>query len=165
MKKLLVLMLVLGIASAANATLALSFDGQPNPGEVTITVSTNFKLDVHQDTAGVGDEFWFDWAGPASPTGSTVGVVGPAAPTGFVADDGGYGLGYVKGRMTEASLDGAIGEWWYIDMHCDGIGDVLVQLWNANGTTVIDTLTIHQVPEPMTISLLGLGGLLLRRRK
>ncbi len=30
---------------------------------------------------------------------------------------------------------------------------------------VSDTVVIHQVPEPMTIALLGLGGLLLRRRK
>jgi hypothetical protein len=33
--------------------------------------------------------------------------------------------------------------------------------------TVVHTLMIHQVgiPEPATIALLGLGGLLLRRRK
>ena len=33
-------------------------------------------------------------------------------------------------------------------------------------TTVLDTITITQIPEPMTIALLGLGSLfLLRRRK
>ena len=29
----------------------------------------------------------------------------------------------------------------------------------------IYTVVIHEVPEPMTMALLGLGGLLLRRRK
>ena len=32
-------------------------------------------------------------------------------------------------------------------------------------SAVLDTVVIHQVPEPMTIALLGLGGLLLRRRR
>jgi hypothetical protein len=36
---------------------------------------------------------------------------------------------------------------------------------NATTGVIEDTLTIHQIPEPTTIALLGLGGLLLRRRK
>jgi hypothetical protein len=39
----------------------------------------------------------------------------------------------------------------------DGKGNYLMAVW--------DTVVIHQVPEPMTICLLGLGGLFLRRRK
>ena len=39
----------------------------------------------------------------------------------------------------------------------DGQGSYLI--------AVSDTVVIHQVPEPMTMALLGLGGLLLRRRK
>ena len=31
--------------------------------------------------------------------------------------------------------------------------------------TLMHTLTIHQIPEPMTIALLGLGGLFVLRRK
>jgi hypothetical protein len=30
---------------------------------------------------------------------------------------------------------------------------------------ILDTVTIHQTPEPMTIGLLGLGGLALLRRR
>jgi len=50
---------------------------------------------------------------------------------------------------------------------CIGLGDVVIYLYANDLQTVLDTLTISQVvPEPMTIALLGLGGLfLLRRRK
>jgi hypothetical protein len=55
--------------------------------------------------------------------------------------------------------------------HCEGPGDVVIQLlgtstyetWDGG---VLSSVTIHQViQEPMTMGLLGLGGLFLRRRK
>ena len=78
---------------------------------------------------------------------------------------------------------------WNLFIRCDGLGEVLVDLtrhgtvhyWNyttppegggdpygAEQFAVeadLGDLTIHQIPEPMTIGLLGLGGLFLRRRK
>ena len=44
-------------------------------------------------------------------------------------------------------------------------GDVVLTLTNVDFDTIFDTVTIHQVPEPMTLGLLGLGGLFLRRRR
>jgi hypothetical protein len=38
-------------------------------------------------------------------------------------------------------------------------------MWDYGYANVIDIVTIHQVPEPASMLLLGLGGLLLRRRK
>jgi len=35
----------------------------------------------------------------------------------------------------------------------------------AAGGTILDSIYVEQIPEPMTIVLLGLGGLFLRRRK
>jgi len=69
--------------------------------------------------------------------------------------------------------------------HCDGEGPVLVELIAIDSTyythdaeggvvdvlqlydsgAVIDSIIIHQIPEPMTLSLLGLGGLALLRRR
>ena len=47
--------------------------------------------------------------------------------------------------------------------HCDGPGDVTFAVVDENGE-ILDTQVIHQIPEPMTLVLLGLGGLFLRRR-
>ena len=56
-----------------------------------------------------------------------------------------------------------------IVFHCEDIGEVIVELWSAGQLgpeVLLDTQVIHQIPEPMTMSLLGLGVLgLLRRRR
>ena len=40
-----------------------------------------------------------------------------------------------------------------------------VTLWDDLGTTVLDSYYFYDVPEPATIGLLALGGILLRNRK
>jgi len=42
---------------------------------------------------------------------------------------------------------------------------VQIDLLDADAETVLDSVTLVVIPEPMTIALLGLGGLFLRRRK
>jgi len=73
----------------------------------------------------------------------------------------------------------------HIAIHCDGLGDVYIVagvdrtggslygpvVWYGGGQAGTDLeattgqLIVHQIPEPMTVLLLGLGGLFLRRRK
>jgi hypothetical protein len=51
------------------------------------------------------------------------------------------------------------------DLHCEEPSvDNVVILWDQDAVE-LDRVVIHQIPEPATIALLGLGGLLLRRRK
>jgi hypothetical protein len=46
-----------------------------------------------------------------------------------------------------------------IILHCDGLGDVTLSLISDDFATIYDTQDIQQIPEPMTLLLLGVGGL------
>jgi hypothetical protein len=75
---------------------------------------------------------------------------------------------------------------WNLVLHCTGEGYVTLDLaingtteyadytksggvpsedWKTATNSDLGDLVIHQIPEPVTIALLGLGGLLLRRRR
>jgi len=51
-----------------------------------------------------------------------------------------------------------------ITFHCEGLGDVTMGLYDGN-FELLDTQVVHQVPEPISMALLGLGAMMLRRRK
>jgi len=159
MKKLLVLTLILAMASAANAVLVLSFNGDTEVEVAQVAPSDDFTIDVYQDTATY-DEFWVDIQGDASWSGNGTLYIPPAPSQLVLSLD--YGWIHVSGNPT---VDGDVGTWWDLTMHCDGPGDVTVDLYDSSGYILIDSLTIQQIPEPITVALLGLGGLLLRRRK
>jgi hypothetical protein len=78
----------------------------------------------------------------------------------------GWGFGYELGDNQSLGQNpgGTAFEFLY---HCCGPQSeyVTINLFDASGEAVEDTIIVHQIPEPMTIALLGLGGLLLRRRK
>jgi len=48
--------------------------------------------------------------------------------------------------------------------HCEGIGDVTFYAYDENFLTV-DTQVIHQIPEPASLALLGLGSLVFFRKR
>ena len=164
MKKLLVLILVLGIVSMASALTSTPLS----------VVSDNVTWTV------VGDQLL-----------GTVTVIGNYS--GFLVDashelvpdtlsdgdtDGAWAAGGKPCKVIDlsAQLDG-----WWSTAASDSLGPQSVGKWFSLGFTrtptvanpiIIDvwnstakqgTLTI--IPEPMTIALLGLGGLFLRRRK
>ena len=162
MKKLMILMLVLGLVSTANAALVLSFDGDTNTEVTTVGPSDYFTIDVYS-TDGTDGEFWVYLEGDISYTGAGT-IISPPAPSGMAAAE--YFTGLLS-MLLPAPTVGSIGTWWEIEVHCDGPLDGLITLVGPSGykTETLDTLLIHQTPEPMTIALLGLGGLFLRRRK
>ena len=187
MRNLVILMLVLGLASVASATLQISVDGDPEPidSEIFLLPSEIAILDIWTDadiSPGVGEVYWALVCRTADGTISG-GIVVPPYDTepGIViypdpVANGVPGLPQgANGVWGGISLTGVIslipaGDVIYddIEFHCEWApNDVVIELYTTDfGTSeLVDAVVIHQIPEPATIALLGLGGLLLRRRK
>jgi hypothetical protein len=211
MKKALVMLLLLLVASTAQAGLIdlviTSWGPEPDPGmppvtqpidptkEITIKPSEWVDIDilyygdppvtylfglgaylnVDQGLASLDmsqvelGDYW------ASNSGATEEIPGQRYQIVLSAD---FAVGEGFGQPATDPAPIILGK---ILLHCDGPGDiVIVSLVDDQQGNTIETdlnfgyyeavfggpIIIHQVPEPMTLSLLGLGGLgLLRRRR
>jgi opacity protein-like surface antigen len=176
MKNLLILMLALVITSVANAAFTLVVDGEEVGDEIDLIVGGLIDIGIYNDTPGdssntrqllayviIYDVTGGEW------TGLNNVYIPPAVPGSYNHHDpDGMGLDVFLGNFTNPnpyfSGVGVLGDYQY---RCLALGhDVMVELMDGTTATILDSLTIHQIPEPMTIALLGLGGLfLLRRRK
>jgi hypothetical protein len=225
MKKLLVLLLVLGIVSSAHALFELSVDGQPAPDVILLNPSDWIELDIHiapgiQFNGGnleivlSNNQGILDWSG-ANFYDATLSY--PAFGIWVLEDDAGpaytvvetlsdpYHLVMTGGMGLEKNAENNADAWAgappffpAVDalsfpvlmdgllFHCEEATDVEILLvaggqgitvleYDANGAVIgqnliyqpgeiIDGIYVVQ-PEPMTVALLGLGGLFLRRRK
>ena len=193
MRKLLILIVVLGVASMANATLQISVNGDLEPinSEIVVTEvpSGILTLDIWTDVdVGVFEQLTWALVVTNDAVGTISGGVG-VAPwryavwAGAGVDNAAIVLdppysGKAGTYLAGMSGNPLAGDVMYDEFlfHCEGVGDATVELWSLVNsvplpgeayvlTTLLDSVTIHQVPEPMTMVLLGLGGLLLRRRK
>ena len=204
MKKLLAIILVLSMASAASAALQISVHTNPpgtetwdplNPQETEITIgqSDNLILDVYTDSVitagGLGDGEHFLMCDTSLATisggapdatllgmGNVLNIYDTKAYAAWAIDDPFDGVGMFIGASYIPQGSTIFDE---ILFHCEGIpGDVVITL--VSGQSIVppegdpyvevletwDSVIIHQTPEPMTLGLLGLGGLgLLRRRR
>ena len=195
MKKFVVLMLVLCLAASASAILQLSVNGGPNPGQITLAPSDWIELDVHADAGLIGGQFsivlsnsqglldpsavqfapeycssYVPYNHPAYSTYSPYDLpwrltpTAPPTPHEVTVDGGNFSSASV---LPQEIL-------WNLMFHCEEATDVEILLYSnllvtGEGDivagTLLDSLYVEQIPEPMTLGLLGLGGLLLRRRK
>ena len=183
MRKLLILTVVFGMASMASAGLSLlvSTDGGQSyedivDSQLSITVGSTLMIGVDQQfTTGLG--FFAAYAIVDNPgtapsggawTGSGTYNVPPAAPGGGISYYGWtslYGDTWKINDSEPTTTPIGNGIQAELEFICTDLGDVDIYLQDTTTFAELDRITIHQVPEPITMALLGLGGLFLRRRK
>jgi hypothetical protein len=191
MKKFLIFVLVLGMASLASATMTLniSVDGIVDPPDSTIILypSDYVTLDIHSGGYHQGSDYddsvYFALVAdtgygtisggvvciPPAPVDSSI-IEGVSPVDAGMCSEPENGIyGWIGAIITSGSVDTPAGIYFdEIVFHCEAPGDVVVKLYTTTDfetINLVDSVIIHQVPEPATIALLGLGGLLLRRRK
>ncbi|MBN2018696.1 MAG: PEP-CTERM sorting domain-containing protein [Sedimentisphaerales bacterium] len=170
MRHIAILIMILSIAVSANAEIFITVDGEVNPSEIDLipnstasiglwgewpTTYSRHILGILEDNPGL-----FDISNVIIPLGAPLVEV----DLGFW-EPSGLKMPIIGFHLVDLEPPPYIGQLVdNITFTCDGPGDVTMILSSILGD-LWDSQTIHQVPEPGTIVLLGLGALMLKGRR
>jgi hypothetical protein len=182
MKKFLTLLMILGLAFGASGALIVTIEGIPAAAHdpIILEPSDTIEFDLELTDGSTCNGYTIDYViDNLQAEWDTSGIAFPEQGFDF---DGKINTPPSTAQLTQISagnlfsppvsgpilMNGLL-------LHCLEATDVLVTVVVSSTTqvdgveipigTVLATVPITQIPEPMTIALLGLGGLLLRRRK
>lgn len=168
MKKLVVLMLVLAVGSLASAGLTLSADKTVvdiSKGETAIV-----GIDALDQLANVGVFILLNGVGSMDISGASnsVGdgiIIGrpDLSPADFGADDALFAELVVVVVPPVKMADGPVVQGIVLSSAVEGWA--MLKIMDGDSGATMNELAVQFVPEPMSMILLGLGGLFLRRRK
>jgi hypothetical protein len=161
MKKLLVLVVVLAVASLANATI-LSW----SQSSVTVNPGQSITLQLSADNA---DSFTEKWVGTYDSTGvgseiTSVTARAAAGPDAVITQPAGFAGWFVVSSL-DMSPPSSVAAGIQYDVTIKGLVAGTYNYSSDADTENDQSLSFTVIPEPATIALLCLGGLLLRKKK
>ena len=176
MKKLVTLILVLSLVTVSSAALKLSVDGDHADPAITLSPSDTAVIDIWGDGSKTPGMFFIGISivgdGTLDVMGGTILYGGNDTWLAELDDTGVAEAIGVKNPLwivslndipisgLPAPLNGVLANG--MTFHCTGPLEATIVLTDGD-LNVLDTQIITQ-PEPMTLALLGLGGLFLRRK-
>ena len=175
MKKVLVLILVLGMASVATAVPLTMLSFRVGGSDVTSfnipTVGASVVIQLYSDATEADPSHMYTAlvAIPPGDSRTNAKITGYTIESGTVTHSmanvsvtlADYVYNADNSGSTVETLTAGVGFTFTIEGKAIGTGTINLR----ESATTVDTLSFTVLPEPATMALLGLGGLLLRRRK
>ena len=168
-----ILIAVLSITVSASAEMFITVDGVINPPEYDVAINGTASIGLYADSEMPQGAYFLIITndGPGSLDYGEIeilyqgDVIIPPDPP--INVPGWKSIIEISFADTVEPIEPVIGQLVNnITFQCEGPGDVYITLFDATVEWCIsDDQLIHQVPEPGTIALLGMGMLMLKRRR